>query len=66
MEYNIYNNTSFINIPANSYDTSDHNYFIYSQLGISDNNYTVYVKSNRTLSDNYRMDVILEYTKTTD
>ena len=65
VEYNIYNNTNFINLPANSYDISD-NYFIYTQLGASDNSYIVFVKSNRTLSDNYRVNVILEYTKTTD
>ena len=66
VDYNIYNNTNFINIPANSYDASDNNSFIYSQLGVWDNSYRVFVKSNRTLTDNYRVNVILEYTKTTD
>ena len=66
VEYNIYNNTNFFNVPANSYDASDNNHFIYSQLGVRDNSYIVFMKSNRTLSDNYRVNVILEYTKTTD
>lgn len=65
VEYSIYNNNNFINIPANCYDKID-DVYSYAQLGVQNNSYVVYFKTNRTLSDYYILEVTIEYTKNTE
>lgn len=65
VEYNLYNTSNFINLCANSYEGSS-SQWIYTQLGVVNDSYVIYFKTNRSLSNMYTLEVILEYTKTTD